>query len=67
MDVQQILKEINDLSLKDRMKIYNYLGIKLKQVEHLKSVLDKLKGRGKNILGIEPQEYINKIREDDRV
>jgi hypothetical protein len=67
MDKKQIIKEIESLPEKDRLEIYKYLGTNLKQTEHLKSVLEKLKGRGKNILGLEPQDYINKLRSDDRI
>lgn len=32
---------------KDRLEFYKYLEANLKQTEHLKSILDKLKGRVK--------------------
>ena len=67
MDLRQIIKEIEALPEKDRLEDYKCLGANLKQTEHLKSVLDKLKGRGKNILGLNPQDYINKLRTDDRI
>jgi hypothetical protein len=32
-----------------------------------KEIIGRLRGRGKNILDLEPQEYINTIRSDDRI
>lgn len=67
MNVQEILKEIDALPMESRMEVYKQLRSKLQRIEHLKAVLDNFVGRGKNVLGLEPQEYINHLRNDDRI
>jgi hypothetical protein len=65
--VKDILKEIERLRWEDKFQVYTYLGSRLKRKEFLMESLEKIRGRGKNIHGIEPQEYINKLREDDNL
>lgn len=67
MNVPQIIKEINGLSMDKQLELYALLEKKIKRREHLLNILDKIRGRGKNIWNMDAQEYINKLRSDDRV
>jgi hypothetical protein len=65
MNAKQIIEEIDNLSSEGKKDILNYLAVKLRKEEAL-SILSKIRGRGKNILGLDTQEYVNQLREDDR-
>jgi hypothetical protein len=69
MSTKQIIEEIDNLSPEDKVKVYSYIGEKLNSEKKKKAflVLEKLRGRGKNILNLEAQDYIRTIRTDDRV
>ncbi|MBI1766761.1 MAG: hypothetical protein HY015_07120 [Bacteroidetes bacterium] len=65
MSTKQIIAEIDNLSREEKQELLRYLSAKLKKAEALE-ILSKIRGRGKNIFGIDAQEYVNKLREDDR-
>jgi hypothetical protein len=69
MSTQQIIEQIDNLSSEDKVKIYSYIGEKLNSEKRKNAflILEKLRGRGKNILDLEPQDYIRTIRTDDRI
>jgi hypothetical protein len=65
MSTKQIIEEIDNLSPEGKKDIHTYLSVKLRKEEAL-SILSKIRGRGKNILGLDAQEYVNQLRGDDR-
>jgi hypothetical protein len=69
MDAKGIINEIEKLSVKEKAEVFSYIEekISLEKKKYALSVLEKLKGRGKNILNLEGQEYINTLRTDGRI
>jgi hypothetical protein len=65
MSAKEIKEQIDSLSPERKKDILNHLGMKLRKEEAF-TILSKIRGRGKNILGLDAQEYVNKLREDDR-
>ena len=67
MDVQQILKEIELLPQNLQLEILLKLSNKLKKYHRILGSLDEIRGLGKGLWGNEDaQEYINKLRANDR-
>ena len=66
MNIQQIIKEIDILPNEGKVELYTYLGQKLRKREHLKSVLESVKGSGQGIWNQDAQEYVNEQRSNDR-
>ena len=69
MGAKEIIREIEKLPTEERAEVFSYVGEQLNSVKknYALTILEKLKGRGKNILNLEPQEYIRASREDDRI
>ncbi|MCX8492543.1 MAG: hypothetical protein ORN54_15910 [Cyclobacteriaceae bacterium] len=69
MSAKQIIDEIHKLSKNEKEEVYSYFKEQLSQSRKKKAIqiISRLRGRGKNILNLEPQEYINAIRADDRI
>jgi hypothetical protein len=69
MSAKQIIEQIDSLSPEDKVKVYSYIEKKLSSERKKNAflVLEKLRGRGKNFLNLEPQDYIRASRTDDRI
>jgi hypothetical protein len=69
MSAKQIIEEIDKLPKSEKEEDYSYFEEQLSLSKKKKAVeiIARLRGRGKNILNLEPQEYINAIRADDRI
>jgi chaperonin cofactor prefoldin len=69
MGAKEIINEIEKLPSSEKDEVYSYVGEKLnsEKKKYALSILEKLRGRGKNILNLEPQEYISTLRTDDRI
>jgi hypothetical protein len=69
MSAKQIIEEIDKLPKSEKEEVYSYFEEQLSLSKKKKAVeiIARLRGRGRNILNIEPQEYINAIRADDRI
>jgi len=69
MSAKQIIEEIDKLPKSEKEEVYSYFEEQLSLSKKKKAVeiISRLRGRGKNILNLEPQEYINTIRADDRI
>jgi hypothetical protein len=65
-DLSGIINEINKLSLEERIAIYSQLGASLSKREKVLAVLERFKGRGKGVWDEDAQEYVNRLRADDR-
>jgi len=66
MNVDEILRAIENLPVEERLKVYSSLNKKLRTYERVKGLLDEFSGSGKNIWGMDAQEYINQERSHDR-
>ena len=66
MDVKQIIKEIDSLPAEGKVQIYSYIYASLNKREQTLAVLEKYRGIGKGVWNEDAQEYINRLREDDR-
>jgi hypothetical protein len=67
MDVQQILKEIESLPQNMQLEVLSKLSHKLKKYNRILGSLDKLRGLGKGLWdNEEAQQYINRLRANDR-
>lgn len=69
MSSKEIISEIDKLPTNEKAEVFSYVGqqLNLEKRKYALAILEKLKGRGKNILGLEPQEYIRSSREDGRI
>ncbi len=65
MSVKQIIKEIDSLPPDGKKEVLDYLNFKLRK-EQAHRILSQIRGRGKNVLGLDAQEYVNQLRDDDR-
>lgn len=66
MDIQSIIREIENLSLSQQVELNSILTERLKKRERLIKSLDEIRGIGKGLWNMDAQEYINKMRADDR-
>jgi hypothetical protein len=66
-DVQQILKEIEALPEEAQLRILSRLNEKMKNKERIQNSLDEIRGIGKGLWDLDAQEYINRMRADDRL
>lgn len=66
MDLDSILKEIENLSPDKQKELYLILINRLKKKEQAIKSLDEIRGLGKGIWDMDAQEYVNLLREDDR-
>jgi len=67
MDLDKILKEIESLPIEKQLEVLNRLSYKLKKKEELLKSLEEIRGLGKGLWGMDAQEYINRLRENDRL
>jgi hypothetical protein len=61
-----ILKEISRLSPNERVSIYSRLSAALTKKEKALALLERLNTRGQGLWGEDAQEYVNRLRADDR-
>jgi hypothetical protein len=66
MDIQQILKEIDELPIHKQLEVFAHLASKLKKREQVLSALEKIRGKGMGLWNIDAQEHVNILRKDDR-
>lgn len=64
MDIKKLIKQIDELSLKQQMEIYAHIAAKLKKRDQVFAALEKIRGRA--FWNMDAQEYVNQLREDDR-
>ena len=67
MRVKQIIEEIEKLPSSEKAEIFTYLNSKIKKKEYVLSLLEEIKGSGKGIWNMDAQEYVNQLRQDDRI
>ena len=60
------MDEIDKLSVKEKASIYSHLDALLTKKEKALAFLERLKGKSKGLWGEDAQEYINRLRADDR-
>ncbi len=65
-DLNCILEEIEKLSSEEKVSVYNHIQSRLTKKEHILASLEKIRGIGKGIWDEDAQEYINRLRADDR-
>ena len=68
MSLGEIIKEIENLSEKERVEVYYLLREKMivKRKEHAISFLNSIMGSGKGVWNMDAQEFVNQLRADDR-
>lgn len=66
MYVQQIMSEIQALPYEGQMEILSRLKNWLNDRERLLKSLDEIRGAGKGVWNEDAQQYINRLRADDR-
>ncbi|HEY8933637.1 MAG TPA: hypothetical protein VIM65_00385 [Cyclobacteriaceae bacterium] len=66
MDISQILRQIDDLPIQEQLEVYAHLASKLKKREQVLSSLEKIRGKGLGLWNKDAQEYVNRLRENDR-
>lgn len=66
MDVKGIIKEIDSLPAEAKVQIYSYIYASLSKREQVLAALEKYRGIGKGVWEEDAQDYINRLREDDR-
>jgi hypothetical protein len=66
MDISQILRQIDDLPIQEQLEVYAHLASKLKKREQVLSSLEKIRGKGFGLWNTDAQEYVNRLRENDR-
>ncbi len=69
MSARQIINEIDKLPKNEKEEVYSYFEeqMSLSKKKEAIEIIRRLRGRGKNVLNLEPQEYISAIRADDRI
>jgi hypothetical protein len=69
MSAKQIIEEIDKLPKNEKEEVYSYFEgqLSLSRKKKAIQIIGRLRGRGTNVLNLEPQEYINAIRADDRI
>jgi len=66
MNIKQILRQIDDLPIEEQLEVYAHLASKLNKREQILSILEKIRGKGKGLWTTDAQEYVNRLRENDR-
>ena len=67
MDVKQIIKEIDSLPAEGKVEIYSHIYASMDKKEQVLATLERYRGKGKGVWDGDAQEYINILREDDRI
>ena len=63
---EEILTEINKLNRDELDIIYQELVKKMDKLDKFRTAIEKVRGIGKGVWGMDAQEYINELRKDDR-
>ncbi|MBN8650128.1 MAG: hypothetical protein J0L67_01790 [Cytophagales bacterium] len=66
MSLSEIIKEIDKLPVEESLKVYSYLGNKLKKKERILQSLNEIRGIGKGLWELDAQDYIKTERASDR-
>jgi hypothetical protein len=66
MDVARIIKEIDSLPVEGKVQIYSYIYSSLNKRDQILVELEKYRGIGKGVWREDAQNYVNRLREDDR-
>jgi predicted transposase YdaD len=66
MSAKQIIQEIDNLTLAEQTEVYNHILERLRRKEHILKVLERIKGVGKGVWGMDAQEYVTEMRSNDR-
>ncbi|GAB3928709.1 hypothetical protein [Larkinella terrae] len=61
-----IIQEINTLNSDELEVVYHELLKRLNRIGRIKTTLTKFRGKGENVWSQDAQEYVNKLRDDDR-
>ncbi len=64
--VQTLIEEISKLEAKDLEIIMKEILQRVNRKHKIESILDNFIGSGQGVWGLDAQEYINGLREDDR-
>jgi hypothetical protein len=67
MDLKQIIEEIEKLPEAKKVELYSYVNTKVRKKAYLLALLNDIKGSGKGIWNLDAQEYVNRLRSDDRI
>jgi len=62
MSINQIMNEIEKLSEKERLEIYSRLASRINKREEILGILEKYRGKGQGLWGMDAQEYVNQLR-----
>lgn len=65
--VSQILDEISKLNPKEKEELYDHLREELVDVAELERRINSYRGIGRGVWEMDAQEYINELRNDDRI
>ncbi len=61
-----ILQQIATLTPEETEAVYQELKRRLDRVARARAALDKVKGKGTGVWGLDAQDYVNQLRENDR-
>ena len=65
--VADILEEINQLGPQETAELYQALSDRISRIEQIQYVLAMYRGKGAGVWVDEPQQYVNELRDNDRV
>jgi hypothetical protein len=66
MSAKQIIQEIDNLTLAEQTEVYTHILERLRRKEYIVKVLERIKGVGKGVWGMDAQEYVTEMRSNDR-
>ena len=61
-----IIQEIDSLDSEELEQVYHEILKRINRLERVKNTLEKFRGKGKAVWSEDAQEYINKVRNNDR-
>jgi len=65
--IQTILTEIESLKLDELELILSEIKKKIDRKKKVESILDDFIGKGKGIWGMDPQNFVENLREEERI
>jgi len=66
MDKNQIIAEIDKLPTEEKVSVYSHIYDSLNKREKVLAVLERFRGKGKGVWDEDAQEYVNRLRANDR-
>lgn len=66
MSAESLIEKIEHLSPEEREKVYDHILKIARKREHVRKVLETIRGKGADLWGMDAQEYVNQLRKDDR-